>query len=142
MFDRSWLAGPLPGADPKLHAILTGYLERDLRDVPDSLSFSERVHQIMAHETPLKAAVAKTMAQVLSTSARTLARRLQDEGTTFGELLDDARRTRAVRYLDDGSMSIQEIASVLGFSTGSAFHRAFKRWMGLTPREYRRAQRT
>jgi AraC-like DNA-binding protein len=121
--------------------ILTRYLERDLREVPDALTFSERVYKALEHETPLRDSVAKSMAAALNTTPRTLARRLHDEGTSFGQLLDDVRRTRATRYLDDDAMSVQEIAAALGFSSASAFHRAFKRWMGITPQDYRRAQR-
>ena len=140
-FDAGWSSRPLPSADPKLHAILTHYLERDLRELPDAHSFSEQVQKLMQQQTPMRAAAAKVMAGMLKTSARTLARRLHDEGTSFGEVLDDVRRTRALRYLADDSMTAEDIATVLGFSGSPAFHRAFKRWTGLTPRAYRMSQR-
>ena len=60
--------------------------------------------------------------------------RLEDEGTTFARLVDDVRRRRAVSMVRDRSLSLGEIAFLLGFSEASAFHRAFRRWTGGTPR--------
>ena len=75
-------------------------------------------------------------------SPRTLGRRLEHEGTTFKELLDDLRRRLALRYVGGArSRALTEIAFLLGFSQSAAFHRAFKRWTGQTPLEYRRERR-
>ena len=64
---------------------------------------------------------------------RTLTRRLQKEGTSFTELLDDVRRQAALHYLDKSEHSVEDIAFLLGFSESSAFVRAFKRWQGMAP---------
>ena len=70
-----------------------------------------------------------------------LARKLEDEGATFKELLDDLRRRMALRYVLASDIDLSEITFLLGFSQVPAFHRAFKRWTGRTPLEYRKARR-
>jgi AraC-like DNA-binding protein len=75
----------------------------------------------------------------LAMSRRTLHRRLRDDGTSFRDLLEEARRELAEVCLRDRDRSLSEIASLLGFSEQSAFHRAFKRWTGKTPLSYRRS---
>lgn len=72
-------------------------------------------------------------------SARTLNRRLADEGTTFRDLLTEVRRSLAQAHLAAGRLAIAEIAFLLGFSEASAFHRAFRRWTGVTPAAWRSA---
>jgi AraC-like DNA-binding protein len=75
-------------------------------------------------------------AKRLGLTARSLQRRLQDEGTSFQALRDETRRALADRYLTEG-LSLAEISFLLGFSEPSAFFRAFKRWTGRTPIERR-----
>lgn len=82
------------------------------------------------------------VARRLGVGARTLQRRLEDGGTTYARLLDDVKRRTAKRWVEDGTLSFGEIAFALGFSEPSAFHRAFKRWTGRTPREYQVAPGT
>jgi AraC-like DNA-binding protein len=71
-------------------------------------------------------------------SSRKLQRQLQSVGTTFYNLLDEVRQNLAQKYLREPDNSITEIGYLLGFSESSAFSRAFKRWMGVTPSEYRK----
>jgi AraC-like DNA-binding protein len=140
-FERSLLATPIPSADPKLYRILVAQLERDLRELPEAPLFTERVRNLMLTETPLARSTLPTVASALKMSARTLARRLSSEGTSFGDLLDHVRRTRALAYLDEGQLRVEEVAAALGFSRSSAFHRAFKRWTGQSPSAYRLGRR-
>ena len=81
------------------------------------------------------------MAQQLHMSRRTLQRKLADADLTFQKLVDDTRRDLAMRHLDDPRHSITDVTFLLGFSQQSAFTRAFKRWTGMSPTEYR-AQRS
>lgn len=69
----------------------------------------------------------------------TLRRRLRDEGHTYQSLKDDLRRDMAIAQLQDGRRGIQEIATDLGFAEPSAFYRAFKKWTGGKPSDYRAA---
>lgn len=76
-------------------------------------------------------------AQLLNVTPRTLMRRLQDEGTSFQAIKDGLRRDIAIRDLQEGQKSIEEISQDLGFSSAANFHRAFRRWTGATPGTYR-----
>jgi AraC-like DNA-binding protein len=68
---------------------------------------------------------------------RTLGRRLSSEGITFSEVLENLKSDLARRHLADKSLSISQIAWLLGYQEVSAFTHAFKRWTGKTPREAR-----
>ncbi len=70
-----------------------------------------------------------------------LGRRLEDEGETYGDIAKLALSARAQRLVADANRTIDEAAYMLGFSERSAFHRAFKRWTGVTPKEYRDTKR-
>ncbi|WP_290883145.1 helix-turn-helix transcriptional regulator [Fischerella sp.] len=69
--------------------------------------------------------------------SRQLQRELQAEGTSYQQLLDETRKELALRHLQNLDTPIHDVAFLLGFSEPSAFHRAFKRWTGQTPRVYR-----
>lgn len=77
------------------------------------------------------------IATLLNLSSRTLQRRLAEQGTTFQEIVDRVRATRAKYYLVQEGLSIREIARRLGFSGAPTFHRAFKKWTGSTPERFR-----
>ena len=77
------------------------------------------------------------VARALATSTRSLQRRLSAAGVTYQELLDQTRREAANTYLRVAALSIGEVAYLLGYSEPAAFHRAFKRWTGMGPQEFR-----
>ena len=77
------------------------------------------------------------VADALHTSPQTLRRRLKEEGLTYQELKDQMRRDTSLYYLGRGDLSIQDVSEKLGFSESSTFHRAFKKWTGITPGAYR-----
>jgi AraC-like DNA-binding protein len=77
----------------------------------------------------------------LQVSPRTLERRLELEGTTFTRLLEEVREGLALRYVGGQDLPLCEVAMLLGFSQTTAFHRAFRRWTGQTPLQYRRSSR-
>ena len=77
------------------------------------------------------------MAQQLHMSRRTLQRKLADAETTYQQLVDETRRDLALRYIENPHHSITDITFMLGFSQQSAFTRAFRRWTGTAPSEYR-----
>ena len=80
-----------------------------------------------------------TVARALNMSTRTLQNSLASRGLTFRELLDRARFERAILLLEDPSRSAKETALSLGFSSASNFARAFKRWTGRSPTDFRQA---
>jgi AraC-like DNA-binding protein len=83
---------------------------------------------------------AADVAEHLGMSERSFRRRLADEGTSFGEVLDGLRNRLALRYLDDKGITLKQIAWRLGYSEPGAFNHAFKRWTGIAPNQVRRAR--
>jgi AraC-like DNA-binding protein len=136
-FATEVLDRPLPSADP----VPAAYLRRQVQEVvqqidsPNSVSqeCARRIAERLGAGEPSQSAVAKQMAM----SERTLQRRLQAEGVTFNELLEQARRTFACSYLADRKLAAYEVSFVLGYSEPATFFRAFKRWTGQTPQQYR-----
>ena len=84
--------------------------------------------------------VFEELAAEFGTSAITLRRRLEREGISYQAIKDQLRSDVAIDYLCNSNLSVDEIAARVGFQDASAFHRAFKRWSGLQPGEYRRRQ--
>lgn len=79
-------------------------------------------------------------AQALKIAPRTLMRRLSSDNTSFQAIKDGLRRDIAIRDLQNGRKSIEEISQDVGFSSAANFHRAFRRWTGVTPSSYRRSK--
>lgn len=86
-----------------------------------------------SHEFPAFEAIASQ----LKMTPQTLRRRLKDEANSYQAIKDNVRRDAAIHYLSRPQLSVEEIALLMGFSEASTFHRAFKKWTGLTPGEYR-----
>jgi AraC-like DNA-binding protein len=83
----------------------------------------------------------ESVARSMGTSVRSLQRRLTYRGSSYQDVLDSIRREAAGQYLSDRALSISEVGYLLGYSEPAAFHRAFKRWHGSTPQEFRLAHR-
>jgi AraC-like DNA-binding protein len=81
------------------------------------------------------------VARDLAMSSRTLQRRLASAGLSYQDLLDSVRRDTAERSIADSALSIGEVAYLVGYSEPAAFHRAFKRWTGVTPQAFRQRLR-
>ena len=77
------------------------------------------------------------IAKQLGLSERTLQRRLQEEGTTFNQLLESTRKDIALGYLANPKLAAYEVSFLVGYTEPATFFRAFKRWTGKTPQEYR-----
>ena len=69
-------------------------------------------------------------------SQRTMARRLDNLGTSFGQILEEVRRQLAARYLEEPNVRASQIAYLLGYSEPSAFNHAFRRWTGVSPSKF------
>ncbi len=141
VFAASALQAPIVGADPRLHAVVRKHAERALAELPRGHTFTETVRRLVSERLAQGHLTAATIAGQLHMSQRTLSRRLAHEGTSFGALLEELRRSLALSYLSQGRLGIAEVAFLVGFSRPEAFHRAFRRWTGQTPLEYRRASR-
>jgi AraC-like DNA-binding protein len=126
------------GADLKLATLLQPMLDEALNNVADAGSTTHRVRAALARLCGGQELTLERVAGRLGTSGRTLQRRLQDERTTFQQLLDEVRHEIALVQVTNRAASLDEVAWLLGFSNSTAFHRAFKRWTGVTPGEFRR----
>lgn len=140
-FDRASLDIVLPSRDQHLHELMRRHADHALSELPKVQSFVERVRALIAEELKLGNATSTRIADRLHVSVRTLSRRLEEEGTTFRDLLNEVRKHLALRYAATTDMQLTEIALLLGFSSAAVFHRSFKRWTGKTPLEYRQARR-
>ncbi len=130
------LARPVPSSDDELSAYFSRLLRAKSPDGPPRRWVDDAraaVERGLASGTPSANEVAKQ----LGVGARTLARRLSDEGTTFGQLLTEVRRERARQHLQDPELTLAEVAFLLGYRDHASFHRAFRRWFGATPAVYR-----
>lgn len=136
-FDSLTLELPIARADPRLSQVLDRHAEELLTRFPPRDSVVENVRSIIGRELNGGDPSLEFVAQQLSLSPRTLQRKLQELGTSHNDLLDQLRHELAIRYLREREMAICEVAYLLGFSEPSSFHRAFKRWTGVTPREFR-----
>lgn len=96
-----------------------------------------QVLKVLQTTIPSGVVRSEQIADLLNVHQRTLHRRLRDCGTNFQELLDYARFGLARRLLDETPMTVGKVAETLGYSEPSAFVRAFRRWSGATPREWR-----
>jgi AraC-like DNA-binding protein len=100
-------------------------------------TYSQKVGQKIAQHLQGEVPTIDAMARSLMVSIRQLQRELQTENTSYQQILDQTRKELALRHLNDPQISIHDVAFLLGFSEPSAFHRAFKRWTGQTPKNYR-----
>ncbi len=135
------LARPHVTADQPLHAVLRKHAEQLLEELSAGGSVSARVRSLIVTQVEGGHPTVVAVAAALELSPRTLARALAREGTSFTALLDDVRRGLALRYVGERDLGLSEVAFLLGFSASGGFHRAFRRWTGQSPLEYRRARR-
>ena len=96
-----------------------------------------QVKRILKSHENIASLPLKVIAEMLNKSPQTIRRHLKEEGVTFAELKESARRDSAIAHLQQHTKSIKEIAYIVGFSEPSAFIRAFKNWTGMTPGDYR-----
>ena len=130
---------PLPSANSTI-ANVNDQLLQDYLNKLDQQSFSLVVRKHIIEQLGSELLNQESIAEPLNISGRTLQRKLAEEGTSFKELLDDVRQELALRYLTASDMSISELTFMLGFVDQSSFSRAFKRWTGQTPSQYRKSK--
>jgi AraC-like DNA-binding protein len=124
-------------SDPALSAFLEAQAHHRLDAAPPSQELSLRVHKAIEAELPAGGPSLSLLCRRLGASERSLRRYLQEEGTSFRGLVERVRRERAEDLLRFGHASMGEIAAALGFSDAGTFSRAFRRWTGLAPTEFR-----
>lgn len=138
---RAWLPPELFGhatlaADAEALRIAMRECERQLKQQQQGGTLTQRVQQRLA-DCEGRYPSLDEVANEQNMSARTLIRRLHDEGTTYQQLLDDVREELACWLLLQTPLSVEAIAERLGYGDTSNFSRTFRRWVGMTPREFR-----
>jgi len=133
----SFLSITPESCDPALNAFLREQADAALASRPKTNDLVDRLRHMI--EATLKEGEpnVERLAKRLHLSARTLQRRLTEQKTSFQTVLDDVRYDLAQGYLKDDRLDVSEVAYLLGYGELRAFDRAFKRWAGLTPKEWR-----
>lgn len=139
VFPAAWLDHRLPDTSPELLHLLQQEIDKLEISLEDD--FQEQVRSLLRTTLVTGHASASQIAELFSMHRRTLNRRLNASGTSFRKLSDEVSFEIARQLLEDSSIEIIQIASILGYSNASAFTRSFRRWCGTTPASWRTTAR-
>jgi AraC-like DNA-binding protein len=140
VFLADWLSYRLPVDDPELRRQLRVQIEA--LDAHHGAVFPDQVRRVLRPALLTARADADHIASLFSIHRRTLARRLNDHGVGFKELVDEVRYDIARQSLLDTDLKVIDVAELLGYADASAFTRAFRRWSGVAPAEWRLKMRS
>jgi AraC-like DNA-binding protein len=129
---------PLPGADPALAAIVGDHAAHSINTARLILGWLDKVHAEIAGELAAGTPSLDRVAHRLAISPRTFQRRLHEEGTSWREEVEKVREAEATRLLRDTGLNVDTIAARVGYSDVRALRRAFHRWHGRGPADFRR----
>ncbi|MDN8617779.1 AraC family transcriptional regulator [Variovorax ginsengisoli] len=138
-FDVSFLVLKPTTTELGLQSFLRGAPANLLVKYRDDAGLAARIRSRLRRERPNEWPDLNGLAQDMGIAATTLQRRLQGEGTAYQAVKDELRRDIAIDLLSDSARSVAEVADQVGFQETSAFHRAFKKWTGVSPGAYRRS---
>jgi AraC-like DNA-binding protein len=127
---------PILYANPDMLQHFENYAQEFLDEIERQNEYARTVTKIILSKLDDEKLSIKKVAREMSVSVRTLQNRLKEEGVVFSELLTDTRQKLAKKYLQE-DYSVEQITYLLGFSEPSVFRKAFKKWSGVTPRQYR-----
>lgn len=134
--DARILSTPIRMANPGLLAHFEKYAQDFLAEMEHKDEYTRAVTKIILSRLDDEALSIDKVAREMAVSVRTLQKRLEEEGVVFSDLLKSIRERLAKKYLRE-NYSVEQITYLLGFSEPSVFRKAFKKWSGVTPREYR-----
>lgn len=136
-FNTRHLSHPIPHRNPYVYSAVLRQVNGLLARLQTRRSFGRKIRRLISRQMSTDKIDADTLAQQCHMSRQTLYRRLKKEGLGFHELVEQVRKDKALRYVASDHYALGEIAFLLGFSELSAFSRAFKRWTGIAPAQYR-----
>ncbi|NHC03003.1 helix-turn-helix domain-containing protein [Acinetobacter sp. 187] len=137
LFPLQFLQTTIKQADQTLQKLLLQQANALLDQLPNSTQLDERLQQSILLGLQKNRYQIDTIAAQLNLSVRQLQRHLKQQHTTYQQRVQAVRQLLAIQYLQDPYLSLQEIALLLSYSEQSAFQRAFKQWMGMTPQQWR-----
>lgn len=140
-FSARYLTRPIPHRNPYIHSAMLRQVNSLLTRVQSRRRLSRKVRRLISRQMASERIDADSLAHQLNMSRQTLYRHLKKEGFSFHELVEHVRKDKALRYVAADRYALGEIAFLLGFSELSAFSRAFKRWTGESPAQYRARHR-
>ena len=133
---------PLVESTPELGDKFEAYAAALVGRMTSKSNLVERVREEIAEGCLIGSALEGAVAERLAMTVRTMHRRLDEAGTSFRKIRDELLRERAEGLLRERRVPIAEVSYLLGYGEPSNFHRAFRRWTGLTPAAWRAANRT
>lgn len=136
--DPSWEQVQIQPDNRYVFGVLTERADALLKELEGSKTLRGRVEALIMPILHTGDVSVDTIASKLATSRQTLYRNLKDEGVTFEQVLDTLRHRMALDYIAAKKVSVNETTYLVGFSDPASFSRAFKRWTGKSPRDYRR----
>lgn len=139
-FDASVLQLPCPNANPITSAMSMGFCQQLVASLPDESDLIEAVRMACLSRSGRFPGV-ETVAQTLGMSTRTLHRRLSEYQRTYQSVLDEVRCALAIEFLQQSDMPMDDLAAQVGFSEAANFRKAFRKWTGQSPGDYRKALR-
>lgn len=139
IWDRETMMRPIKSHNPPMKVMLERYANIQLNNLAVKDEFVEAVKRVIANKLYQEAHSLQAVAEELSIAPRTLQYRLNKRNKLFKTLVDEVRHELAISLLADSSVTIRETALALGFSEIKSFYRAFRRWTGTTPADYRRS---
>lgn len=138
-FNPALLDIRLPAHDPVAYTAARTRADAVLAAMQSGSDMAELVRQKLLSAFPKLPSVSETAAH-LGMNERSFRRQLSLLGTTHAELAQECRQLTAERLLAEGKLPLKQVAELLGFSSVHSFHRAFRRWSGLTPSDWREGQ--
>ncbi len=135
-FATRWLDTPLPQSDAESSQYLQQQCQLLIAKMSVQSHFVDDVRQLILARPGYFPDI-EYLAEKLQMSVRTLRRRLKDENSRYQDILNEIRFSLARQYLDDTRLPLEDISELLGYSDPGNFSHAFKRWSGVSPREYR-----
>lgn len=138
VFERALLEMPLLQADETLHLAMREQARAAMEKAFGSPDAAQQVRTALIPLMPKCEATLGHCAQALGLPSRSLQRRLSQEGVSFGQVLDGVRKDLAKVYVRDASLSMLDVALLLGYAEQSSFTRAFRQWQGQSPLQWRR----
>jgi AraC-like DNA-binding protein len=141
VYSEETLQLPVVGADNRLLRVLEGACRKIVGPAPRKHDLIHLVREYVVQRLAKGAAPFDDVARHFNMSSKTLERRLSERGASYRGLVDGIRRDLAKHYLADTEVRLQQITYLLGYSEPAPLVRAFKRWTGSTPMQYRNEQR-